>query len=161
MSSLGGSSSESTSTSSGLRPKGKPQVSNSLKNGKSAFSRSRHAGDGNPLDRLSEIILGWNILEDVANTTRKSFESDKNWQLDGAVDVLPDVYRSYNEYASAWEPIMIKEMQDAIVSKFASTIESALSGTLHSTVASHRSPDSTMQHLESSFNYDGYYGGKR
>ena len=153
MSSLSGSSSESTAG--GLRPKSKTSATSVRKYATSTIGRSNQARDGNPLDRLSAILLDWNILDDVVTSNKKSYESDKNWQLDGEVEVLPEVYRTYDEYAEAWEPIMIKEIQDAIVSKFALTVDSALFGTFHCTVGGHRSPESPLQHLESTFNYDG------
>lgn len=99
-------------------------------------------------------------MDDVVDASVKSYESDRNWQLDGAVTVLPDVYRTYAEYAAAWEPIMIREIQDGIVSNFASTIESALTGTFHCTVATHRADDCPLQHLESTFSA-GSFGTKR
>jgi hypothetical protein len=59
----------------------------------------------NPLDRLSELLLNWNILNE-------SGEQDQVEKLPS----VPDVFESYKQYISVWEPLFIHETKASIYS---------------------------------------------
>ena len=94
-------------------------------------------------------------MEDVSqNVCPKSFDWLRDQNSSETVSVLPDVYDSYEAYVEAWEPLMIKEVQDSLVSKFTSLISTTVSGTFHCTVLPDRGVDTPNMHLECSFNHD-------
>ena len=154
-SNIGSSGSGGESSSSSLRPSaGSSEARRSQKFGQNKRARNglQH---GNPLDKLCEQILRWNILEDVGgNICPKSFDYVQDHSTSSPVKVLPDVYDSYVAYVEAWEPLMIREVQDSLVSKFPSLINATVSGTFHSTVVPDRGADSANLQLECTFNYD-------
>jgi hypothetical protein len=59
----------------------------------------------NPLDRLSELLLNWNILN----------ENEDQDQVNQLASV-PDVFESYKHYLKIWEPLFIHETKASIYS---------------------------------------------
>lgn len=149
-SNTGSSGSGGESSSSSLRP------STSLSSSRRANKRARNGlQNGNPLEKLCEQILNWNILEDVAdNICPKSFDYIQDHNISSPVSVLPDVYNSYMAYVDAWEPLMIREVQDSLISKFATLVNATVSGTFNSTIVPDRGADSPTLQLECAFNFD-------
>jgi hypothetical protein len=108
-----------------------------------------------PLDRLSQRLLDWELLNEFnKGTGLKSVDIEYEQPLPDAPPKLPDVYRTYDEYISAWEPMMIKDMQDSIVSKFSSNLESSAAGKLVCTVGGSRGEDIALTTLECTFFID-------
>lgn len=150
----GSSGSGGESSSSSLRPSGSGGDRRAPKSGRNQRSRNG-LQNGNPLDKLCKQILSWNILEDVSgNICPKSFDYIQDHNTSSPVSVLPDVYDSYMAYVEAWEPLMIREVQDSLVSKFPSLMNTTVSGTFHSTVLPDRGADSPNIQLECTFNHD-------
>lgn len=153
-SNIGSSSSGGESSSSSLRPSSGLEASRARKQGRNKRARNEFH-NGNPLDKLCEHVLNWDILDDVSgNICPKSFDYIQDHSEAIPVSVLPDVYDSYMTYVDAWEPLMIKEVQDSLVSKFPSLMNTTVSGTFHSTVVPDRGADSPNMQLECTFNYD-------
>ena len=88
---------------------------------------------GNPLDQLCCQLLNWNIMEYVSKSSTSS-NRDRQMELipNCEVKMLPDVYESYEQYVEAWEPLMVKEIQESVASKLLSKIEASTnSGVFH------------------------------
>jgi hypothetical protein len=75
--------------------------------------------NSNPLDRLCSRLLSWKFVQDaskaVQSRTDRIFEYIMPTE---GIQVLPNVYKSFEDYASAWEPHMIEEMKESILSHF-------------------------------------------
>ena len=85
----------------------------------------------NPLDRLSELLLDWEFEKsflsesDRGNSRNKSsiasaanlLESPSAWSRPEFVK-LPLTFQSFQEYISLWEPLMIEEMRENILSNY-------------------------------------------
>jgi hypothetical protein len=57
----------------------------------------------NPLDRLAELLLDWNILSDEQQNINQLAK-------------IPDVFQSYKQYVSIWEPLFIHETKASVFS---------------------------------------------
>ncbi len=125
----------------------------------SGFSARNSASHGNPLGRLCDCILSWDIMDDACqNLSPKSFDWVRDHSTIEPVSVLPNVYLSYSSYVEAWEPLMIREVQESLISKFSSLMSSTVSGTFHCTVVPDRGTEGETIHLECSFNNDQVNG---
>jgi hypothetical protein len=92
-----------------------------------------------PLDRLSQHLLDWDILAAVGKVNpNKSVDVEYEQPPPEVSDKLPDVYRTYEDYINAWEPMMIKDIQDSIVSRFSTNADAALAGQLVCTAGGNR-----------------------
>lgn len=60
----------------------------------------------NPLDRFCELLLNWNII------------NENNEQTDdiNKLHSIPDLFESYRQYISIWEPLFIIETKASIYS---------------------------------------------
>jgi hypothetical protein len=92
------------------------------------------------------------------NLSPKSFDWVRDHTTIEPAVVLPDVYSSYSSYVEAWEPLMIREVQESLISKFSSLMSSTVSGTFHCTVVPDRGTEGETIHLECSFNNDQMNG---
>ena len=112
---------------------------------------------GNPLDRLCGYILNWKILEEISSRGDRAGNSSRGGQSrEQNFEPLPDVYSSYTQYVEAWEPLMIKEMQESIMSAFQGTSNTNLStGQFHCSVVDGKVV-SSLTHLEANFNITNY-----
>jgi hypothetical protein len=75
--------------------------------------------NSNPLDRLCSRLLSWKFVQDASKAVQS--RADRSFDhviLPEGIQVLPNVYKSFEDYASAWEPLMIEEMKESILSHF-------------------------------------------
>ncbi len=68
----------------------------------------------NPLDRLCEKLLDWDIINITFNRNNDLNENEQQ-KFNRMKNVL-DSYESYSHYISIWEPLLIAETQASIYS---------------------------------------------
>lgn len=100
---------------SGLRPKRKvdsvdncPNQKNNLK--QQHISLLNTPIVSNPLDRLCESLLSWEILNEIKNPINKQY------------DQVPLCFRDYSQYLKTWEPLLMEEIKSSILSTISSLL---------------------------------------
>ena len=146
----------------GLRPKASSEkISDRRPVGKRNFLLK--SANVNPLLRLTERLLNWDFMHElVMNDSIKSIDADVDEQNNEELAPLPDIYETYEDYVEAWEPVMIKEIQDSTLSKFFGGVDSQLAGSVLCTVIENRSTTitttatvpSAVMSLECKFSFD-------
>jgi hypothetical protein len=83
--------------------------------------------------------LDWDVLAAIGRgNPDKSVDVEYEQPPQEVSDKLPDVYRTYEDYIDAWEPMMIKDIQDSIVSRFSTNVDASLVGQLVCTAGGNR-----------------------
>lgn len=109
----------------------------------------------NPLDRLSEALLNWDILRAAQlSSVRRSVDEEYERSSQNGLSTLPDIYHNYEEYITAWEPVMITDVKAGITSKFSSLVAGAPCGNAVCTAGNSRSNESTLMAITCTFSYD-------
>lgn len=67
----------------------------------------------NPLDRLSEKLLDWDFQSTLSEDKKRPISSVNPTKL-------PIVFHNYPEYIKSWEPLVIEEMMENVISNFIS-----------------------------------------
>eukprot|EP01039_Chlorochromonas_danica_P005350 gene5350-5886_t len=130
----------------GRRPKSTAHPSESSKTGK---DNNNKEGGGynphtkrlcaNPLDRLCDHLLDWNLTTDLKEQlqNRKSVD-DLSSSTTGQEDSLPSAFSCFHEYISLWEPLLLTEMKANVVTNFRSkSMQSLKKGLLQFTLSDH------------------------
>lgn len=73
----------------------------------------------NPLDRLSDLLLDWDMLGSYpSNDTSSSSAITSTSARDGKLVPLPLIYDSFQRYIEYWEPLLIQEIKAAAMTNF-------------------------------------------
>jgi len=83
----------------------------------SKFHKRNNFVCANPLERLCQQLLPWQILDSLSE-----LQSQKNIleDHDEVQSSLPIVFESYLHYVVVWEPLLIEEIKASILSNFGS-----------------------------------------
>lgn len=85
----------------------------------------------NPLDRLCDLLLDWDVMADLAKPPTGKPSADENSALEPVGEQLPAFFSCFHEYISRWEPLVIEEMKENVLSNFRSkTIQGVKKGYL-------------------------------
>ena len=103
------SSSSSSSSSGSVMTK----LANMIETSNSVRGDDAHKVRQNPLDRMCEKLLDWNILAYVMSSDEDGEGRSDDW---GAKKVIPIRYESQADYFSTWEPLVIEEIKAMVVS---------------------------------------------
>jgi hypothetical protein len=110
----------------------------------------------NPLERLAERLLDWNVLQEAAiNASPKSVDDVYEHPPVTSLAKLPDVYKSFDEYVAEWEPPMIADMRSGIVSKFFTLVNESARGPVTCTAKKIQVDGAAVMSLDCSFAFDG------
>jgi hypothetical protein len=110
----------------------------------------------NPLERLAERLLDWNVLQEAAiNASPKSVDDVYEHPPVTSLAKLPEVYKSFDEYVEAWEPPMIADMRSGVVSKFFTLVNESARGPVTCTASKVPVEGAAVLSLDCSFAFDG------
>ncbi len=105
---------------SGLRPKSKKTDSTAPKPTPSV-GKSLRATSVNPLDRLCDLLLPWNMLDQYAQEKKRS-KGVCNTPKD---HLIPDSFKTAEDYVSVWEPLVVDEIKANILSNLSANLRGA------------------------------------
>jgi hypothetical protein len=86
-----------------IRPKRKRTPTTTTPASHQIIIKAAKAICNNPLDRLAELLLDWNIVGDEQQNINQ-------------LPSIPDVFQSYKQYISIWEPLFIHETKASVFS---------------------------------------------
>lgn len=112
---------ENVKVKSGLRPK----VLDKKRDHDQSRSQLRNqnvASKHNPLDRLCELLLSWDIISALSSPTATNFVS---------INSLPSAFNDMKEYIEVWEPLIVEEIKANIISNAPSNMKSRRGGTVN------------------------------
>lgn len=109
------------------------------KNGKEGYNPHTKRLCANPLDRLCDRLLDWNLTTDLKEQlqNRKSVDDLSSSSTDQE-DSLPSAFSCFHEYISRWEPLLLTEMKANVVTNFRSkSMQSLKKGLLQFSLSDH------------------------
>jgi hypothetical protein len=76
------------------------------------------------LERMCRLVLTWPFLEDLDIAMAKT---DKLGVIEmNEQEKIPLVFKSYSQYLSCWEPLLIQEIKANLISNFSAKVKSKL-----------------------------------
>lgn len=105
----------------GRRPKVLPSSTNIF--GDKFLKRTNIPVCANPLERLCELLLPWQLLNSLSE-----FNLQKNL-IDECEEqsILPIGFESFQHYVAVWEPLLIEEIKASILSNFSTSFSKSTS----------------------------------
>ncbi len=75
-------------------------------------------GNFNPLDRMTKQLLKFDFIEAINDARSNLSVLSLEEGAKSPMRQLPNTFASYIEYIKLWEPLLINEIQETIVSNF-------------------------------------------
>lgn len=109
----------------GRRPK--ERAPSSFQSNNSSYDPKLRSICGNADHRFSNLLLDWDVMKDF-NREKKpsSIETEKN----ASPSTIPAIFSCFHEYITKWEPLLIMEVKETIVSNFMSKPKNRKTGSL-------------------------------
>ena len=78
----------------------------------------------NPLNRLCELLLPWtSVAREFSNYTRGGGEkTEESVEIYSNLRPLPNVFDTYDEYLTAWEPLVVEEIKSSVLNSMSARI---------------------------------------